>query len=71
MRSLLAIASFHELPCRSIEFVIYFPQDVIDVDVFMDIHLGMGVDVNKGEWVLKLNKSLYEIKQASKIGLIF
>ena len=31
----------------------------------MELHLGMGVDGNRGEWVLKLNKSLYVPKQAS------
>ena len=31
----------------------------------MDIPLGMGLDVNRREWILKLNKSLYGIKQAS------
>ena len=31
----------------------------------MDITLGIGVDGNRGEWVLKLNKSLYGLNQAS------
>ena len=65
VRSLLTIASIHEFPIRSIDFVIAFHQSYLDVDVFMEIHLGMGVDGNRGEWVLKLNKSLYGIKQAS------
>ena len=48
MSSLLPIASIHELASRSIDFVLAFPQAEPDVDVFMDIPLGMGVDVNKG-----------------------
>ena len=32
----------------------------------MDLPLGMGVDGNRGEWVLNTNKSLYGIKQASE-----
>ena len=32
----------------------------------MDIHLGIGVDVNRGEWVLKLKKSLYGINEVSE-----
>ena len=48
MSSLLPIASIHELASRSIDFVLAFPQSEPDVDVFMDISLGMGVDVNKG-----------------------
>ena len=33
--------------------------------VFVVILLGMGVGVNREEWVLKLNKSLYGLNQAS------
>ena len=64
--SLLAIASMHELPSRSIYFVLASPQSVLDVDVFMGLPLGMGVDGNRGEWVLKLNKPFYGIRQVSK-----
>ena len=32
----------------------------------MDINLGMGVDVSRGEWVLKFKKSLYGLNQSSK-----
>ena len=35
------------------------------MDVLMELPLGMGVDVNILEWFLKLNKSLYGLKQAS------
>ena len=48
MRSLLAIASIHELPRRSIDSVPTFPQADLDVDVFVDLPLGMGVDGNGG-----------------------
>ena len=70
MRSILAMESIYSLPSRSIEFVLAFTQADIDVDVFMGIPLGMGVDGNRGEWLLKLNKSFYGLKQASEIGLI-
>ena len=40
---MLAISSIYELPIISIDFVIAFPQDDLDVDVFMGIPLGMGV----------------------------
>ena len=39
--SLLAIASIYELPIISIDFVTEFPQAGLDVDVFVEIHLGM------------------------------
>ena len=65
VRSILAIANIHELTTISIDCVLAFPQDDLDVDVFMDITLGKRVDRIRGEWILKLNKSLYRIKQAS------
>ena len=65
VRSLLAIASIHEFPSRSIVFVLDFPQDDFDLDVFMELPLGMEVNKNRGDWVLKLNKSLYGLKKAS------
>ena len=65
MSSLLDIASIHELLSRSIDFVLAFNQDDLDVDVFVGLRRGMEVDGNRGEWVLKLNKSLYGLKQAS------
>ena len=41
--SLLAIASIHEFPSRSIDFVLAFPQAVLDMDILMEIPLGMEV----------------------------
>ena len=59
VRSLLAISSIHELPNILTDFLLDFPLYDLDVDVFMDLPLGMGVDRNRGEWVLKSNKSTY------------
>ena len=64
--SLLAIASIYELPIRSIDFLPAFTQYDLDVYVFMEIPLGMGVDGNRRECVLKLNKYLSGLNQASK-----
>ena len=47
-RSLLTIASINELKRISIDSVIVVTQDDIDIDVFMDFPLGMGVDWNRG-----------------------
>ena len=66
MSLLIAIASIHEFPSISIDFVLAFPQSDLDVDVFMDLPLVMLVDGNRREWVLKLNKSLYGLNQASE-----
>ena len=46
VRSLLAIESIHEFSSRLITFVIDFNQSDIDVDVFMELPLGMLVDEN-------------------------
>ena len=54
--SLLAIASIHEFTRRSIDCVLTFPQYDLDVDVFMEVSLGMGIYRNIREWFLKLNK---------------
>ena len=63
MRSLLDITSINELPNRPIDFVLVFPQAVLDVDVFMHKKLEMLVDENRVEWFLNLNKSIYGLKQ--------
>ena len=47
VRSLLAIASIHEFPSRSIGFVLAFPQADIDVGVFIELILVMSVYVNR------------------------
>ena len=62
---MLAILSIYQFPRISIDLALAFPQVELDVDVFMELPLGMWVDVNRGEWVLKLNKSLYGLKKAS------
>ena len=65
LRYLLAISSIHEFPSISIDFVPAFSQADLDVDVFMNIPLRIGVEGNRGGWLLKLNKSLYGINQSS------
>ena len=52
VRSLLAIARIHGLPSISTDFLLAFLQSELDVDVFMDIYLGMVVDILRVEWVL-------------------
>ena len=70
VRKILYIASIHALSGRLMEFVLAFSLYDLDVDFLMEIHLVMGVDVNRVQLVLKLNKSLYGLKQESKNGLI-
>ena len=66
IRTLLAISNIHGLPSRSIDFVLAFLQADLDLDVFME--LPVGIQVNEGDgvsYILCLNKSLYGLKQAS------
>ena len=47
VRSLLTIVIIHTFPSRSIYFVLAFPQYDLDVDKFVDLPLGMGVEGNR------------------------
>jgi hypothetical protein len=63
---ILAIAKIHCLLSKSIDFVLAFPQADLEIPVYMDLPIGF--DARDGEsckfYVLRLNKSLYELKQA-------
>ena len=66
VRFVLAIAKIHNLDTKVINFVLAFPQAKLDVDVYMAIPAGMVLENgHRGLDVLKLNKSLYGLKQAS------
>ena len=65
MRSLLDISSIHELQIRSIDFSLVFSQAYLDVGVFIEFPLVMGVDIKIVEWSLKLNGFLHGINQSS------
>ena len=47
VRSILALSSIHELPIISIDFLLAFPQDDLDMGVFVEIFLVMVVDGNR------------------------
>ena len=79
---LLAIAKIYKLESKAIDFVLAFPQADLDVDIWMYLPAGFQVDGQTEDdsdrrYLLKLNKSLYGLKQASfnwyeklKTGLI-
>jgi hypothetical protein len=56
------------LQSQSIDFVLAFPQADLDVPVYMELPAGVNpVDVSDehhSRYILKLNKSLYGLKQA-------
>ena len=69
VRLLLALCNIHKLESNSIDFVLAFPQADLDVEIWMELPIGFVIDeAAYGEcrsYVLKLNKNLYGLKQAS------
>ena len=68
VKLLLVIAKIHGLESKSIDFVLAFPQADLDVDIWMELPIGFDPqeDPDKSpRYVLKLNKNLYGLKQAS------
>ena len=67
VQTLLAITKIHNLRSRSIDFVLEFPQSDLDVNVYMDLPIGIDAPYGgKRDYVLKLNKSLYSFKKDSE-----
>ena len=65
---LLVIAKLNGHNSKSIKFVMTFPQAELDEDIWMELPLGftpLDDPDNSKKYVLKLNMSLYELKQAS------
>ena len=65
VRTLLIVSILNDLDARSIDFTLAFPQADLDVDVFMELPVGFDHEGSKGKYVIKLNKSLYGLKQAA------
>jgi hypothetical protein len=63
---ILAITKIHGLSSKSIDFLIAFPQADLEIPVFMKLPIGFDIPNNEEHrfYVLKLNKSLYGLKQA-------
>ena len=68
VRLLLIIAKNHGLESKSIDFFFAFPQAGLVVPVYMELSTGMNPsnvsDGDQRQYKLKLNKSLYGLKQA-------
>ena len=66
VRLLLLICKIHNLESRSIDFVLAFPQAELEEDIWMELPLGVDVgEEYEGEYLLKLKRNLYGLKQAS------
>ena len=64
----MILAKLCDLDTRAIDFVLAFPQADLEIPVYMEIPVGMTIgndpDARK-QYVLKLKKSLYGLKNAS------
>jgi hypothetical protein len=67
VRILFAVAKIHNLPSKSIDFVLAFPQAELEIPVYMELPIGFESPdgLTRKLYVLRLNKSLYGLKQAS------
>ena len=65
VRLVLVLAVLYDLPVKSIDFVLAFPQSELDVPIFMELPAGFMTQTgNRGEYIIELKKSLYGLKQA-------
>ncbi len=66
VRLILAIAKIHGLLSKSINCVVAFPQADLEIPVYMELPISFEAPdkENYKTYVLKLNKSLYGLKQA-------
>ncbi len=64
----LLLAWIYKLDSKAIDFVLAFPQAMLDVDIWMYLQIGFQVDTKNESkrYILKLNKTLYGLKQASQ-----
>jgi hypothetical protein len=67
---ILLLAHIHKLESKAIDFALAFPQAELDVNIWMYPPIGFQVDTENESkcYILKLNKSLYGLKQASLNG---
>ena len=66
VRTLLILSVIHGYKSRSIDFVLAFPQAKLEEDVFMEFPAGVEYpDGNRKQYVLKLDKNLYGLKNAA------
>ena len=68
VRLMLVFSEIHKLHTRSIDFTLAFPQADVKADIYMDLPLGCSPSdgASKDEYVLKLVKNLYGLKDAGK-----
>ena len=57
VRTLMILSVLHDLETKYIDFTLVFPQaDLdVDVDVFMELHVGFDLGPDSRKYVIKLN----------------
>ena len=66
VRTMLEISIIHKLQTRSIDFTLAFPQADLLEEIFMLLPAGIEVQDKSQIYVLRLNKSLYGLKQSAR-----
>ena len=64
IRMMLTISVIHQMYTTSIDFTLAFPQAEADVTIYMEVPIGC--EVPEGDYVCKLIKNLYGLKQAAR-----
>jgi hypothetical protein len=67
VRLILLLTRVYKLESKTIDFVLAFPQAELDIDIWIYRPIGFQVDteIESKCYILELNKSLYDLKQAS------
>jgi len=66
VRMLLAVAKIHEMPSKSIDFVLAFPQAKLEIPVYMELPIGFDAgDGGRRKYILRLTSNLYGLRQGS------
>ena len=68
VRMLLALASIHGWHTKQIDYVLAFPQALVERDIYMEIPKGFEIKgANRKEYVLKIHRNVYGQKQAGRV----
>ena len=59
----MILSVLHDLEKRSIGFTLAFPQADLYIDVFIELPVGFNLEPDSRQYIIKLNKSLYGLKQ--------
>jgi hypothetical protein len=64
---ILLLARINKFDSKAVDFVLAFPQAELDVDIWIYLPIGFQADAENESkcYILKLNKSLYGLKQGS------